>query len=116
MVEVRGQRIAVKIARDAASRAAERRPERPTGPAAMAMDCGEITFAAFPPAALAPTNSAGSEPMPSAVATCKGAKRVSLLTTEPVRKTPIHPMPGAMSGNNAPVAASADPIEEVAAA
>ena len=39
-----------------------------------------------------------------------------LLTTEPVRKTLIHLMTGAMSGNNAPVAASADPIEEVAVA
>ena len=86
------------------------RPLRPTAPAAIAMDCGEITLAVVPPAVLVPTSRAGLAPMPSAVATCSGANSVLLLTTEPVRNTPIQPMMGANSGKIGPAAASAVPM------
>ena len=48
--------------------------------------------------------------MPCAVATCSGANSVLLLTTEPVRNTPIQPMMGANSGKIGPAAASAVPM------
>ena len=86
------------------------RPLRPTAPAAIAMDCGEMTFAVVPPVVLVPTRRDGAAPMPCAVATCSGAKRVLLLTTDPVRNTPIQPITGAMSGKMGPTAASAVPM------
>ena len=84
-------------------------PVLPTAAVAMAMDCGEMSFAMTPPAVLAATKSAGLDPMIFAAVACMGANNVLLLTTDPVINTPIQPRIGDNSGKSFPVPATAFP-------
>src|SRR5699024_10674710 len=80
-----------------------------TDAVAMAMDCGEINFAATPPTVFEDTSNAPLVPILLATAACIGANNVLLFVTEPVKKTPIHPKTGDSNGNHDPVFAITSP-------
>ena len=85
---------------------------RPTAAAATAIDWGEIILAIAPPIILEATNNEGSTPIWVAVTDCNPANKEPLLTTEPVKNTPIQPKIGENSGNIFPVLAKASPSVE----
>ena len=87
---------------------------KPTAAAATAIDWGEIIFAIAPPVIFAATNNVGSTPIWEAVIDCKPANSEPLLTTDPVRNTPIQPRIGESNGNIFPVLANANPkVEDI---
>lgn len=88
-------------------------PAMLTDAAAIAIDWGETIFATTPPAVLAATRRFGLAPICCAVVACRAAKRVLLLTTEPVTNTPIQPMTGERKGNMNPVFATANAMDEL---
>lgn len=88
-------------------------PVSPTAAAAIAIDCGETSFAITPPAVLAETNNDEFVPMILPAVACIGANNVLLFTTDPVINTPIHPNSGDSNGKIFPVVATASPKEIV---
>ena len=73
------------------------------------MLCGEIIFAATPPAELDATGSTGLIPRLLAATDCSFAKRAFEDVSLPVMNTPIHPMKLARNGYILPVYVRAKP-------
>lgn len=81
-----------------------------TAAVAIAIDCGEINFAATPPTVLADTRSEPLVPIYCATEAWIGANNELLFTTDPVINTPIQPKIGDRTGKTLPALAIPWPI------
>src|ERR1022692_1353160 len=78
-------------------------PSMPVAAQAFARDGGEMSLPATPPARLADVVRTGLIPICMAVTCCNFPNRTAEEVTEPVRKTPSHPMTGENTGKALPV-------------